>query len=58
MDGEVSHIVAPNGFRICYLVNLRTKAVLWMAGASGGRLAQSRLWRPATGDHRSRHGGA
>lgn len=37
-------------FQICYPVNLRTKAVLWMAGASGGRLAQSRLWRPATRD--------
>ena len=45
-----SLIVTDLMFQIRYPVNLRTKAVLWMAGAHGGRLAQSRLWRTLVKD--------
>lgn len=37
-------------FLIRYPVNALTKLVLWMAGTSGGKLAQSRLWRSVTED--------
>ena len=37
-------------FQIRYPVNAVTKIVLWMAGAHGGRLAQSRIWRSLTKD--------
>ena len=37
-------------FQIRYPVNTLTKLVLWMAGAGGGKLAQSRLWRSVTKD--------
>jgi hypothetical protein len=37
-------------FQIRYPVNAITKLVLWMAGAGGGKLAQSRLWRTVTKD--------
>lgn len=37
-------------FQIRYPVNTLTKMVLWMAGTSGGKLAQSRLWRSVTKD--------
>jgi hypothetical protein len=45
-----SVIVTDLLFQIRYPVNLRTKTVLWMAGAHGGRLAQSRLWRAIVKD--------
>lgn len=37
-------------FQIRYPVNTLTKVVLWMAGAHGGKLAQSRLWHSVTKD--------
>ncbi|MEM9731669.1 MAG: DUF4336 domain-containing protein, partial [Myxococcota bacterium] len=37
-------------FQIRYPVNTLTKIVLWMVGAHGGKLAQSRLWRLVTKD--------
>lgn len=37
-------------FQIRYPVNTLTKVVLWMSGTSGGKLAQSRLWRAVTKD--------
>lgn len=37
-------------FQIRYPVNTLTKMVLWMSGTSGGKLAQSRMWRSSTKD--------
>jgi len=37
-------------FQIRYPVNTLTKLVLWVSGTSGGKLAQSRLWRSVTKD--------
>ena len=38
-------VVADLVFNIQYETNFATSTVLWMAGVSGGRLAQSRAWR-------------
>ena len=55
---EIVFLHAPTGtlivtdllFQIRYPVNALTRMVLWMAGASGGKLTQSRLWRTVTKD--------
>jgi Domain of unknown function (DUF4336) len=43
-------VCADLAFHVTGPVNLRTSVVLWLVGAGGGRLAQSRVWRFAIKD--------